>query len=200
MDDALQDEGDDNDQQQKRLIYLVTHDPAKCSFVQVTRNIERHGGSMAIIIDEKEKDDITKVTMSDDGTGAGIRIPAMLISKDDGQKMIDWIIHASPGGQKEATLKASFLTEFFEDGHVMVNYWYTTGDDRSLDFIRDVSKYIEKLSDIITWTPRLVTWACPHCDDTFKKQNCVSDGKYCAMMHDDNLKISGNQLIMEGLR
>jgi len=46
---------------------------------------------MVIIIDDKEKDDITKVTMSDDGTGAGIRIPAMLISKSDGEKIVDWI-------------------------------------------------------------------------------------------------------------
>lgn len=100
MNDTLLDEGNDDDEQQKRLIYLVMHNPKKCSFVQVTRNIERHGGSMAIIIDDKEKEDISKVTMSDDGTGAGIRIPAMLISKGDGDKLIDWIIHASEEGQK----------------------------------------------------------------------------------------------------
>ena len=46
---------------------------------------------MAIIIDDKEKDDISKVTMSDDGTGAGIRIPAMLVSKNDGEKIVDWL-------------------------------------------------------------------------------------------------------------
>jgi hypothetical protein len=39
---------------------------------------------MALIIDAYEKEDIMKVTLSDDGTGAGIRIPAMLISKTDG--------------------------------------------------------------------------------------------------------------------
>lgn len=96
--DALNEENDGSDDESQRLIYLVRHDPKKCSFVQVTRNIERHGGSMVIIVDEKEKEDITKVTLSDDGTGAGIRIPAMLISKTDGEKIIDWIIHASPGG------------------------------------------------------------------------------------------------------
>jgi len=36
---------------------------------------------MVIIIDDKEKSDISKVHMSDDGTGQGIRIPAVLISK-----------------------------------------------------------------------------------------------------------------------
>ena len=98
MDDKLQEEDDEDDDQEKRLIFLVRHDPRKCSFVQITRNIERHGGSMAIIIDEKEKSDITKVTMSDDGTGQGIRIPAVLINKEDGERIIDWIIHASPAG------------------------------------------------------------------------------------------------------
>lgn len=125
---------------------------------------------MVIIIDDKEKDDISKVTMSDDGTGAGIRIPAMLISNRDGVKLIDWITHASDNGKKQASIKASFLTEFYEDGQVMVEYWYTTGDDRSLDFVRDISKYVERLSDVINWTPRFVTWACPKCEDDFKNK------------------------------
>lgn len=155
---------------------------------------------MVIIIDDKEKSDISKITLSDDGTGQGIRIPAVLINKADGDKIIDWIIHASPAGQRAATIKASFLTEFYEDGHVIVNYWYTSGDDRSLDFIRDVSKYVEKLSDIITWEPRFVTWSCPHCEPVFKSKECLSDGKYCAMKHNEKLKEDGYFLLFEDLR
>lgn len=69
MEDKLQDEEEDDDDQEKRQIFLVKHDPKKCSFVQITRNVEKHGGSMAIIIDDREKSDISKVHMSDDGTG-----------------------------------------------------------------------------------------------------------------------------------
>ncbi len=29
--------------------------------------------------------------MSDDGTGGGIRIPSMIISKADGNKILDWL-------------------------------------------------------------------------------------------------------------
>ena len=155
---------------------------------------------MAIIIDDKEKEDISKVTMSDDGTGAGIRIPSMLISKSDGEKIIDWFVYAKEDEKMHAQIKASFLTEFYEDGHVMVNYWYTSGDDKSLDFIRDVSKYVERLADIITWEPRFVTWACPHCAEPMKKKDCLSDGKYCAMRHNSRLKINGKELLMEDLR
>lgn len=35
---------------------------------------------MAIIIDNNKEDNITRIVMTDDGSGAGIRIPAMLIS------------------------------------------------------------------------------------------------------------------------
>lgn len=33
--------------------------------------------------------------MSDDGTGGGIRIPSMLIGVSEGNKLIDFIQHAS---------------------------------------------------------------------------------------------------------
>ena len=54
------------------------------------------GGSMVIVIDDREKEDISRVIMGDDGTGGGIRIPALLISKTDGDKIIEWIKRASP--------------------------------------------------------------------------------------------------------
>ena len=38
---------------------------------------------MALIIDDV-KEDIGRVILGDDGTGAGIRIPALLMSSDDG--------------------------------------------------------------------------------------------------------------------
>lgn len=52
----------------------------------------------------------------------------------------------------------------------------------------------------INFYPRSVTWACPHCEAGWKKNNCVSDGKYCAMQHDNNLHIEGKEIILENLR
>ena len=52
--------------------------------------MENAGVSVAIIIDSTDQN-IENVIMSDDGTGGGIRIPAMLISKDDGKKLIDFL-------------------------------------------------------------------------------------------------------------
>jgi len=46
--------------------------------------MENIGVAVAIIIDDSDED-VDYVVMSDDGTGGGIRLPAMLISKKDGQ-------------------------------------------------------------------------------------------------------------------
>jgi hypothetical protein len=52
--------------------------------------MENLGVAVAIIIDDKiEK--VKKLVMSDDGTGGGIRIPSMLISKTDGNIILDWL-------------------------------------------------------------------------------------------------------------
>lgn len=65
-----------------------------CSFVKKARNMENIGVAVAIIIDENEEN-VDKVIMSDDGTGGGIRIPAMLIGSSDGRKLIDFLKRSS---------------------------------------------------------------------------------------------------------
>jgi hypothetical protein len=69
-------------------------DRGHCTFVTKVRNIERAGGSLAVIIDDQNTD-INNVIMSDDGTGTGILIPAMLISKKDGDKLKEYLKTAS---------------------------------------------------------------------------------------------------------
>jgi len=61
--------------------------------VTKVRNIERAGGSLAVIIDDNNNVDISKVIMSDDGTGTGIRIPSMLISQKDGKILKDFLLN-----------------------------------------------------------------------------------------------------------
>lgn len=58
-------------------------DRGGCSFVSKVRNMEESGAAVGIVVDSSSED-ISKVVMSDDGTGNGIRMPSMLISKADG--------------------------------------------------------------------------------------------------------------------
>ena len=54
---------------------------SNCTPVTQAKNIERAGGALALIIDDVIERSITNVFLSDDGRGAGIRIPVMLINK-----------------------------------------------------------------------------------------------------------------------
>ena len=80
---------------------LVTR--GNCTFVQKVRNAEKAGASLVIVVDN-QVENITNVLMGDDGTGTGIRIPSMLVGKDSGDTLREYMAVADG-----ATLSAEFI-------------------------------------------------------------------------------------------
>ena len=124
-------------------IYLV--DRGHCTFVTKVRNIEKAGGSLAVIIDDTQED-IKKVIMSDDGTGTGIRIPAMLIGRKDGQILKDFLTKQPADVAAQAALAAEFIIKNHEN-KVDWMIWYTSASDKALDFIKNFKDTEDKLND-----------------------------------------------------
>jgi len=63
-----------------------------CTFAQKTRNIQKVGGDIALVTENSDNEDFTTLIMSDDGSGAGLHIPSVMISKADGafiEKYVD---------------------------------------------------------------------------------------------------------------
>lgn len=116
-----------------------------CTYVTQTRNIQRAGGSLAIIIDS-ENEDVTEQILSDDGTGAGIEIPAMLINKKQGD-ILKKFIQTAPGDEVKAlTLKATFEPNRLDSNDVNAELWYTSGNRKALDFIKGIKEYVEPIA------------------------------------------------------
>ena len=65
-------------------------DRGSCTFVTKARNVQKIGGSLALIIDNRDEN-IENVIMSDDGTGSDIIIPTIMISKEDGEKIKEFM-------------------------------------------------------------------------------------------------------------
>jgi hypothetical protein len=160
-------------------IFLV--DRGHCTFVTKVRNIERAGGSLAVIIDDSFED-INKVIMSDDGTGTGIRIPAMLIGKKEGQILKDFLLKQTAEVAAKASLSAEFVFKN-QENKVKWELWYTSTNDKALDFVRNFRENSMLLGPEAEFNPRIVTWACTSCDAEFKRKECLSNGRYCAMNH-----------------
>ena len=167
----------------------------KCTFVNKVRNAERAGASLLVVVDSKAEN-VTNVIMGDDGTGTGIRIPSMLIGKSDGETLIKF-------AQKNigATLSAEFAVKEKSDV-AEIEIWYSSNNIRALDFIKEFDQYAHQLKGYATITPRFVTWGCPACSESFKADECFSDGKYCAPNHikDDFNRVRGRDIIYEDLR
>ena len=87
------------------------------------------------MIDDREEN-ITNVIMGDDGTGTGIRIPAMLIGKESGKILKDFAVKSDSA----ATLSAEFILAN-PHNYSEVELWYSSNNVLALDFIKEFDKY-----------------------------------------------------------
>lgn len=105
-----------------------------CDFVKKVRNAEDAGAGLAIIIDN-EREDVHRIEMIDDGAGAGLRIPSMLISEEDGRRLTDFLATASQDQIENVMMLAEFDLTQTEDDVVHYDLWYSSVNDQALDFI-----------------------------------------------------------------
>jgi hypothetical protein len=178
-------------------IYLVKR--GECSFVTKVRNIARAGGKLAIIIDT-ENESIDKIVMSDDGTGAGIRIPSIMIGNNDGSKLVAYISMAEFEDLKDIELNIHFVNPHPQDV-VDLEVWYTSADDRSMAFLKNIGHFLKPLENDVKFKPRSVSWSCPNCDEAYKKAQCFGDGKYCAVTKEQfSSVVPGKDILLEDIR
>ena len=159
--------------------------------------MESIGVAVGIIVDDFEED-IDNVIMSDDGTGGGIRIPSMLIGKTDGKKLIDFLKRASDEEIEQTAIMAQFVMEKPDD-RVEYDLWFTSSNDRALDFVSDFKETDEKFGDKALMTPRYVFWKCTFCEEEYLQNDCFAGGRYCAV-EPSNENIKGREIILEDLR
>ena len=168
-----------------------------CSFVKKIRNMESIGVAVGIIIDTNEED-VDNVIMSDDGTGGGIRIPSMLIGKTDGKKLIDFLKRASEEEIEQTAIMAQFVMEKPDD-RVEYDIWFTSSNDRALDFISDFKAHDSRFAEKVLMTPHYVFWKCTFCEDEYLQNDCYGGGRYCAV-EPSNEDMKGREIILEDLR
>lgn len=162
-------------------------DRGGCSFVKKVRGMEEAGVAVAIVVDNSDED-IDSIVMSDDGSGAGIRIPSMLISKADGAKLLDFIQTATEEELSQLSFLADFSLKQRENNKVDYDIWYSSTSDVALDFIQDFMKIDRAFGPRVKMTPRFVFWECTDCDKETLAKHCFSKGNYCA---DSSTKLTG---------
>lgn len=180
------------------LFKILLVDRGSCTFVKKVTNAELAGMSAVIVVDNVDWEDVEYVIMSDDGYGEGISIPSMLISNQAGNTIKDFL-EKSTQEELEALVVSLTFDIAAPDDHVEYDLWYTSSDDRSLDFLVDLSEYDVKFGSAASFTPRFVYWECFFCDKEVLEKHCFAGGKYCAVDM-QNEKIHGREIMREDLR
>lgn len=170
----------------------------KCSFVKKVREVEHAGGKLAVIVDEVDNESMDSIIMVDDGTGNGIRIPSIMINKKEGEALIEYYEAGNENDRKKVSLVSTFNIAKPDD-RVEYDIWISSSNDRGLDFVKDFQRFNDILGDKVLMTPRYFTWSCINCDANIMGEDCVNNGKYCAL-DEERLSYSGKEIIMENLR
>ena len=167
------------------------------SFVQKVRNAEHGGSKMVIVVDEQNNENVKFLTMVNDGTGNGLIVPSILVNKDPGNKLIDFI----KSNDSNITNSIKMIMTFdvnHDSNNVKYDILFSSYQDRALDFIADFKEYKDKLGQSAQMTPRYFSWPCYTCDADIIKKDCYGNGKYWAMDYTD-LEMSGKTILLSNI-
>lgn len=140
--------------------------------------------------------------MADDGSGADISIPSMLMFKTDADKIKDELEMNRP---VQVEMAWSLPTP---DDRVEYDLWTTPADKVSKDFLNNFKKIAVALGDKAYFTPHMYIYdgVRSHCQgnpsDSFCYNLCTNNGRYCATDPDNDLErgTSGADVVRESLR
>jgi len=185
------------DYKEVRLIHIVLVRRGKCSFVTKVK-VARKKGAHAVIIVDKENSalttsDIRRIIVADDGYGDTVDIPSLLISRQDGQQLIDFA----------KTTNNQVIVEMAWDvptNHVViVDLWMSSASRESQRFLKDFSVKRKALNEAIKFVPHYHVFGMQSATDY--NHLCTStDAQFCAEDPDGSGPITGRDVVEEDIR
>jgi hypothetical protein len=189
---------DDPDHNSSPILLL---ERGNCAFVIKVRHAEDIGARLVLIVNNKDSD-IDSIIMTDNGLGGNLKIPAFLISREDGQTIRDYL--EKPEFKYHVNLAVQFD---MSKGSGKVKSWIYSSptNTQARTLIGDLSTYIQKFdTQNLEFAHHFVLWYCPECAEKgYKEDNkdCISGGRYCFLDPDEkNDEINGRQIMLEDLR
>jgi hypothetical protein len=77
--------------------------------------------------------------------------------------LVSFLASATPEEIAQIRIIASFDLDKPDD-RVEYDIWYTSSNDRALDFIEEFSSTDKELGDSVLMTPHFVFWKCTYCE------------------------------------
>ena len=172
-------EARDNPNVDESPIILIKR--GNCSFSEKIYNVEKANGQIAIIMNNVGGP-IDKLIMVQDERGKISHIPAVLISKDDGDKIVKF--YEKNKDDKEI-IKSIRFEIFFEveqyDGSVNYDLWYSPDIEIVYSMMIGLEKFQNIMKDKAIFNLHAFSYVDFNYDSYSSKEyeNCLGSGKYC---------------------
>ena len=169
-----------------------------CSFVHKARNAQTAGYSMIVVVNNMQTD-IKNIIMTDDGSGNDIYIPIAMISKDDGEKLIEYM---QKNKENKIIIEINFNKIRPEYKTLQVKFFFSSSELKAYELFNNLAQYMNKFGDQVNFIPFYVVHRAPFYDENnpIRVVNCVSKGKYCYFPKATTIINDGQAIIMEDLR
>jgi hypothetical protein len=209
--------------------FIILVDRGDCHFVQKVKYAQDKGAAGVIVADKRcsctsvndgSRDTSAAVCgasgtsktcisiepyMADDGTGAAVKIPSLLIDRYDAQ-VLRWCLNkdaakcASATGVVTVALKWNVPTT---DKDVEWELW--TSADETTSFKHGFTPFAHKLKESTNFVPHYFIWDGEEWGCTTAgscSTQCVAGGKYCSPDPDGatDVGVSGANIVLENLR
>jgi hypothetical protein len=174
--------------------------------MQKARNAQYAGYNMILIVNDDDTD-IEKSGISDDGSGNDIYIPLAMISKKDGEKLINYIqnMKNSDSTLNQVIVEINFIENNNSNNNSNIidfKFFFSSSELRAYLLLINIVQYIYQLKNNVLFTPIYVVHPStfPNEDNFINTKNCVSKGKYCYFPKETTIIKDGKQIILENLR
>lgn len=183
-----------------RLINIVMVRRGNCSFTTKVRIAQDFKDAHAVIIIDREDSDLTSdslanIIVADDGYGDGIHIPSVLISKEDGRKLLAAV------RQPQVQVVVELAWDLPTDHVVTMDMWMSSASIESNKFLKDFAPKRRRLNEVMIFNPHYAVFSMdPGKPEVYSGVCLDNDPRFCAEDPDGAGDVTGTDVLMEDVR
>eukprot|EP00932_Pfiesteria_piscicida_P000233 SRR837773.10225.p2 GENE.SRR837773.10225~~SRR837773.10225.p2 ORF type:complete len:407 (-),score=159.26 SRR837773.10225:4-1188(-) len=185
-----------HEQTEVKPLHIVIVRRGQCSFVTKVRVAQAKGAHAVIIVDKEDSTltakDIRRIIVADDGYGQTVEIPSMLVSKDEGNRLIE----AVKAGQQ---VIVELAWDVPTDHVVVVDQWMSSASMETFKFLKDWTPKREALNEVIKFVPHYHVFGMQASSD-YNDLCTDMQAQYCAEDPDGSGPVSGSMVLDEDIR
>lgn len=181
---------------QARLINIVMVRRGECTFVTKVRIAAEKGAHAVIIVDKENSqltsNDLQNIIVADDGYGSTITIPSILISRFDGELLIN------TAKSKEVVVELAW--DIPTDRVVAIDLWMSSASHDSQAFLQKFTDPRKTLNEVVKFTPHYHVFSADPTLSGYSGLCWDHEAKYCAEDPDGSGLVTGKEVLEEDVR